>query len=106
MTRPMTAPLLRSKQYQNPGAGGRRQSVALHEPLLVSDAWVDETVHEIDDQIDEHDDGSDQQQTALDHGVIAPKTASTIHLPIPGQEKMVSVRWRRQAERRPAGRSR
>ena len=70
-------------------AAARRLGVATSAP----DARVDEAVEQIDDEIDQHDQHRDQQHAALH----APDSRgagshSTIHLPMPGQEKIVSVR--------------
>ena len=74
-TRPMTAPRFSRNAAQNDASGeGCARTAAASSPIdLVSAAasrpWLilgsDDAIDEIDEQIDQHDDGGDQQNAAL-----------------------------------------
>jgi len=59
---------------------------------VIADAWVDHRVQQVGQQVDEDEDRRDEERGALDDRIVSRLDRSKIHRPIPGQEKMVSVR--------------
>ncbi len=80
---PTTAPRLAQKACQNSRQGGRaaprRRGRVLrglvgrcHQRFSVPDARVDDAVGHVDQQVDQHHDGAEQQHAALQHRIVAP----------------------------------
>ncbi len=59
--------------------------------LIVSSSWINEGVAEVNQHVDDHETGREDQRHALHHREVAAPMAVINSLPIPGKMKICSM---------------